>query len=561
MGFFSKLARQMIGKSDEEIAKVLMGQRGPSGNSLPPMTRNLDTQYQQNVVVPSVAGSDGAAAVPLPSPRPIVTGLTEPVTPPPVTSPVLPPRINVNVGEPPPVPEPRFITDMEQVRATLPQPSFKEGRVVYNDRNPAIPPPRAMTVDPTAAPAIAPDGPAVVPAPSPSVFVGVPTRADMTASQKAGAKLEALQTAGSQSKVTETPEGFAIEPPHKIGRLKAMGKGFLLRMLAGSSNGVGGMLGAGLAGTVEGAVAPGHVQSSLRQNEIYRAQGDQQTAQQLERGELANQAAKVGLEVDQTQLKNLPEDRQRRMDAENNQRLQAEVNDWQQQVAQLDKVAADDPGRAGYIAALQTEAERLSAKAGRKITLIPGEGRDALRMAVDGQIIERNQDGSWKSVFGSPKLDRSDENYDEKEHYDWQVKNTENAAKRAAAQQSAAAAESVAADHQKKVSDIAGRISALDNQMGQMSSRDPQLGPLKRQREQLKQEQAREQTAMDGAYKERDKAKADIAGIPVVPPPPRRARRSSAGLTIEGAIQRFKTTKKRAPTDQEVANMQAALQN
>ena len=128
----------------------------------------------------------------------------------------------------------------------------------------------------------------------------------MTAEQRAAAHVQALQDAGSQSKVRETAQGYEIEPPHKLGRLRAMGKGFLLRMLAGAPYGLGGMVGAGAAGTLEGGISPEHVQGGAREAEIARAQGDQATAQQLARGTLANTAASLNIQQDQEALKNMP---------------------------------------------------------------------------------------------------------------------------------------------------------------------------------------------------------------------------------------------------------------
>lgn len=551
MGFFSKLAKKLIDKSDDVAKRVISEATGIplEGNKAeydpatgdhvfeghripdiaPPPPGGYPPGHPRNPG-PVALGADSSAAVP--PPRPIST--EPPVVVPPGPA-VPPPHMNVPIAEPPPVPMPNYIGEMERVSASMPQPSMKNAYVrndgeirneTYPNRAPVIPPPRPPAVDMGPGVTLPDRTPADIPPPK-NVFIGVPTNANMTPAQRAAAKVEALQTADPQSKVRETAGGYEIDPPQKLSRLKAMGKGFLLRMLAGAPHGPGGMLGAGTVGAVEGAVAPGHVQSGIRQRDVARAQGEQATAQQLERGTITNQSAQVGLEAEQERLANLPRERERQQSQDKRVELQSELNDWEQQAARLDNVSNDDPARAGYIAALQKEAERLSAKAGRQITLIPGEGKEPLRMAVDGQIIERNKDGSWKSVFGSPKTDRTDENYDEKARYEWEVKNTENAAKRSSAEQAAKMAEETAAEHQKKVSAIAAQLSVLDEQMGAMGARDPKIGPLKRQREQLKQQQASEESAMNAAYKERNKAKAEASGVPVVPPPPRRARAAS----------------------------------
>ena len=279
------------------------------------------------------------------------------------------PAAVVNMGEAPPAPEPPYMANLESVSRNLPQPNLSnatvdaEGQPVgatYGTPGVAVPPPRRT--EPVGQPEIPGAGP--VPLTAPHVFMGERT-IGMSPADAAAAHVKALQEADPSSKVTRTAEGFEIAPPNKMSRLKAAGKMFLERMRAGAPFGIGGMVGAGVEGAVEGGIAPGHAQKQLRAGELARAQNDQYQAQQLEHGQLTNEAE---AQRNEAQRQSAVTEPQRRKDAE----YEKERTDLEQMVGQSEKVAANTPEHAAALEAIQKEADRLSQKYGRQVTVIPG---------------------------------------------------------------------------------------------------------------------------------------------------------------------------------------------
>lgn len=470
---------------------------------------------------------------------------------PPVTAPAapLPPpkRVDLSAMPEPPTPMPPYIQTMEglqpgkpnysQARINTSDPTGISG-VTYDDiagvpNAPTLPAPVRTPMEPIAA--AAPDaGDGILP-PVRNVFIGDKFKPNATRAERAAAKLHALETADQGSKIRETPEGIEIDPPKKLSRLKAMGKMFLQRMMAGANGGIGGMLGAGIFGAVEGGVNPGHAQKVMRQGEREQATGEYAQAQTLEARGLQNQANALNIEQDRQLLDSAP---QRQKDAE----YEKERTNFEQGVSQLDKTGTDDPNRAKYIAALETEAARLSEKYGKTVTLIPGQGKEPTRFAVDGQVVEFGPDGKPKVVFGSPKTDDTAANHDQDADYKYQTTVAEVTAKRAAAEQLARTAEETALNYQQKVNEAAGRLSTLDSQMATMPAKvevkdkdgnvtgtvaNPALGPLERQRQQAKEQQTAAQSGMEAAYKTQREHQAKALEYVAPPPPPKRSRRAA----------------------------------
>lgn len=508
MGLLSEIRKLAHSPEAQGVIRQALGIPQTGDEEMPPMPGGA--------MIKNLATNDSPV---LPPPTRTVTTTAPPA---PVSAPLPPPTrnpvANTDTLGTPPTPMPSYINDME--------------RVYRQNENPEIPAPTRTMTTADMPIATAPD----VPLPPPKrVLIGTP-------GTSAASHVQALQNADPSSKVTKTAEGYEIEPPHKMSRLKAAGKMFLQRMLAGSQYGLGGMLGAGLEGAVEGGVAPGHAQKVMRQDEIERAQGQQHTEQTLEGRDLQNQAAATNILQDQQQILNAPI---RQKEAE----YERDRSNLEQMVGQADKVQANSPQHEAALAAIQTEADRMSERYGRKVTVIPGEGREPATFSVDGQIAERQPDGSFKTVYGSPKTDKTNEYHDADTDYAYQQKVGEANAKRSAAQLAAQQAKATAEDHQKKVAAAAGTLTNLDAQMAAMPAQvpsgqmmadgvtpkmvaNPALGPLKRQREQLKQQQTSAEAAMNAAYKDQRKAEADAAEVYIPPPPPKRNK----GKTATGRI-------------------------
>lgn len=527
MGFLSNLAKQIVGKDDEEALETIK--------------RKAPTTLPANV-------------------------------PPPPTR-MAPPPSPVNLdslGPPPGTPE-FNLAAMEDALRNQQAPNLSaatvgpNGETVgarYPSRAPGIPvAPTRMTIPYEGMTPLGPmDGyqPPTLPG---QVTLGE-KYAGMTPTQRAAAKLAALRDAPQTSKIVDTGSEYQIEAPKRMGRGEAARRGAQEGAMVGAqAGGLGGMGGGAAVGALLGLIAPKRTQRLIRERETADAQANYANELALDEAAQQNETRRIANAATIQRLQDADADRQLQMSQE--QRL--EYNQGLNNIGELQKQQAMlDPTSAQYAAAeqaIQAEASRLSQRTGRRVTVIPGNPKlnQLPRMAVDGQVVQQQYDGSWKPVYGTPKTDMTNANYDQKEAYDWQVKNAENAAKRESAMQAATALENEAKNRQGKVTAIAAQISALDAQMGQMGARDPQLGPLKRQREQLRQQQQAEEKGMGDAYREAEKAKAEAAKYPNLPEPPKRSKRTS-GRTIQGAIEAFKKSKGREPSAQEISNMQAALQ-
>lgn len=518
MGFFSKLAKKLVGKNDDEAVAEIQ--------------RRLQTQEPRPIAPrPPALGNE----LPLPPPNRIEAA--PPIAPPPGALPQ-PNRITVpDVGEPPPIPA---VAQMESVLKNMPRPNYSQATVnptsgaiegqTYPDYAPMLPAPPTRAA-PEMSAGMPPPPEMTAPLGPPNRITIGPSYKGMSPANQAAAHVQALRDSSPLSKVVDTGEGYEVLPPKKQGRLAAMGKGFLLRMLAGAQHGPGGMLGAGAVGAIEGAVAPNRIAKGVRQRDIAIAEGEQARAGQLEAQGLQNDTRRLQNLESLTGLGDKETQRQQQMDQQ--QRVEyyqglSTIGDMQKAQSQLDPKSRE---YAAAQAAIRTEAERLSKRTGRKVTVIPGNPKlnQLPRMEVDGEVIQQQYDSSWKPVYGSRKVDNRDTDADAKSEYDWTVKNTENEAKRTAALQEATALEAAALDHQGKVTSTAAAISDLDAQMATIGPRDPALGPLKRQRAQLEKQQTSEQTKMDVAYRQAAEKKAAAASHPTLPPPPKRAKRSEAG--------------------------------
>lgn len=509
--------------------------------------------------------TSGPPDIPVNLPSPVRTITTNPQQPA-IAAPLpgIPPPTRVStsdIGEPPPPPAPAYINNMENVNRNLRVPgNLSEATgspltgiegATFNPINPDIPAPRRAI--PTAEPMPVASGAPTIPPPT-RVFMGERTgttdesgnqRAPLTPAEKAAAHVRALQADPSQS-VKETPEGYEIGPPHKMSHLKAAGKMFLQRMLAGSQYGLGGMLGAGIEGAIEGGVAPGHAQAVLRDAQRQKAIGDQYQAQQIERQGLQNQAQTLNIEQDQQALIDAPRRRAMQEEDRTNAQYERERADLDQMAGAVGNQRSDDPNRQKNLEAIQTEADRLSQKYGRAVRVIPGEGKAPPRIVVDGEVLQENPDGTLKSIYGSPKTDRTNEYHDADVTHSYQEKLGEIQGKRAASLQAAQAEEDRAKNYQEKVNQAAAQLSVLDANMAKMPAQipdpggakmadgvtpkmvpNPELGPLKRQREQFKQQQAQAQKGMEEAYKTRDTHKAKAAEFVDPPPPPTRSKKPS----------------------------------
>lgn len=499
VGFLSNRAKKIVNKDDDEAAEVLR-------RTLPPPTRSVDTSGMP----PPPAGN----VIPFPPPT----------------------RAPINVGEPPPSADPYGLNAMEGLLQNQPIPNLSNatvgptGEIVgarYPTRAPALPPPTRTSMPVEGMPEPPVTGPVTAP-PMPRVMVGERYKG-MSPTRKAQTRLGVLQSADPSSKVKDTGEGFEVLPPQRMGRAAGAGRGAIELMGAGAKHGLGGMLGADLFGLGLGAIAPGRVQKMMRDREIGTAQQDYAHNLGLDSAQLQNESRQVANMTGLARLEDADQDRaltmNREVRLEHQQGLSA-IDEMLKRQSVLDPRSAE---YASATAAIAQEAERLSKRTGRKVTVIPGNPKlnQLPRMEVDGQIIQQQHDGNWQPVYGSPKASTDDDNADLKANYEWQTKNVENEAKRTASIQESEALISEAQNRQQKVSEIAGQISVLDQKMSGMSSRDPALGPLKRQREQLKQSQASEQKGMEDAYRKANERRAEAAKYPTMPPPPKRVRRAS----------------------------------
>lgn len=500
MGFLSRLAKQIVNKDDDEAAEVIRRA------TLPAPTRSVDTSGMP----PPPAGN----VIPFPPPT----------------------RAPINVGEPPPPADPYGLNAMENIVQNQPIPNLSNatvgptGEIVgarYPTRAPSLPPPTRAAVPIEGMPDPPVTGPVTAP-PMPRVMVGERYKG-MSPTRKAQTRLGVLQGADPSSKVKDTGEGFEVLPPQRMGRAAGAGRGAIELMGAGAKHGLGGMLGAGLFGLGLGAIAPGRVQKMMRDREIGTAQQDYANNLGLDSAQLQNESRQLANMTGMARLEDADQDRaltmNREVRLEHQQGLSA-IDEMLKRQSVLDPKSAE---YASATAAIAQEAERLSKRTGRKVTVIPGNPKlnQLPRMEVDGQIIQQQHDGNWQPVYGSPKAATDDDNADLRANYEWQTKNVENEAKRTASIQESEALVAEAQNRQGKVSGLAGQISSLDAQMAKMSARDPALGPLKRQREQLKQAQAEEERKMGDAYRKAEEKKAEAAKFPTLPPPPKRARRAS----------------------------------
>ena len=500
MRFFSNLARKVIGKNDDDTKTP------PERTTiLPPPKRTVD-----------VIGT----------PPPVADVLPFPV------------RAPIDIG-PPPGREDAILATMEQTAADQRtyQPDLSSaiigpnGEIIgaqYPTRAPALPPPTRpeIPIDGTADPiATTP----IPPAPVPPVVLGADYRG-LSSTQKAAAKLRTLRDAAPESAVRDTGSGYEILPPERMGRGAGAGRGALEMMRAGAPAGPGGMLGASIFGSILGAVSPERIQTLRRQREIGTAENEMARTLGLESQALENETRRVTNASRAADLAHDNEDRQFKKD----QGARLEYQQGLTNIANMQKAQSLlDPKSAEYAAAsqaIQQEAERLSRRTGRTVHVIPGNPtlNQLPRFEIDGQVIQQGYDGQWKPVYGKPRSEQVNEEADLRAQYEWQTKNAENDAKRTSALQEANDLVAEAEDRQRKISALAGQISTLDAQMAKMSTRDPALGPLKRQRAQLEKQQRDEQSGMDEAYRKAKERQAEAAKYPTMPPPPKRSKKAEA---------------------------------
>lgn len=486
----------------------------------------------------------------LPEPRRL-TLVDTPPPPMPITPIVAPPtRVNLDALGPAPGTEEYAINQMEGVAKNLRDYMATgdysnatigpDGNIIgarFPVRAPAIPEPRMTSVTPTGVPEPPPMAGPLDTAPK-RVFVGEDYR-QMNPTQRAAARLRVLQGAAPESKVTDTGSSYEVAPPEKMGRAAGAGRGFLTLMGAGADRGVGGMMGSGLFGAILGAIAPGRIQKMLRARELHQAQGEYANQLGLDEAQLQNESRRIANLRSVAELQNQEDDRDLKMSQE--QRVE-----WNQGLSNISEMQKQqtllDPKSAEYAAAskaIQQEAERLSKKTGRTVTVIPGNPKlnQLPRLQSDGQIIQQQYDGTWKPVYGTPTSEVTADNADQEAIYKWQRDNAENEAKRTAANSAAADLIAAAEDHQRKVTTIAGQISNLDAQMAKIGKRDPALGPLQRQRQQLKEAQETEQKAMDESYRKAREHQSEAMKYPTLLPPPKRVRRNSQQGTATPAGQ------------------------
>jgi hypothetical protein len=477
MGFLSKLARKLVDKDDDEGSAILEQELSRGGGP---------------ARVPIASGEIG-----LPAPRRLGPATSIPDPPP--------------TALPPPMRNP----------------------VMTNELPPGeLPPPMRMGAEALEAAPAPPPQAQPVPALPPPVMIGQ-TYQGMSPTERAGARLRALQEAAPESKVTDTGSAYEIGPPQKMGRLRAMAEGARNMLPYGGKAGVGGMAGASVVGAVQGLISPGSVQRMSREGEIAGAREHLGQTLQLETAGLENETRRLGNLRTAGQIARAGEDRDLQLDQEvrlEHQQGLSHIAEMQKRQSTLDPQSRE---YAAASAAIQQEAERLSRRTGRRVHVIPGNPKlnQLPRFEIDGQVVQQDYSGDWKPVYGTPRSQQVSEEADLRSDYEWRVKNTENEARRASALKEAEALLSEATDRQGKITKVAGEISRIDAQMAQTSPRDPAYETLKRQRTQFEKQQTDEQQKMDAAYRKANERKAEADKYPSLPPPPkrRRAAASAAG--------------------------------
>lgn len=513
MGFLSTLARQIKDKDDDEAMDIISRRTGINP--------------------------------PLPAPaRKFVSVGDDPTPPPPATILPMPNRVNLASLGPPPGTGEYAINEMEDVlrsqqqyQPDLSNATFNEAGTIsgarYPARAPALPMPTRTVATAEGVPP-PPAGALPMPERMPRVFVGE-DYSGMNPTQRATSHLRVLQGAAPESRVRDTGSAYEVEPPQKMSRLKAMGKGFLQLLGAGAPFGLGGMAGSGTVGAIQGLISPGSVQERGRQMEVLGAQEELARAQGLEAQRLQNDARRVQNASQIADLQNKALDR----DLEQDQELRTEWKQGLDNIGEMQKrLDLLDPASAQYAAAeaaIKQEAQRLAKRTGRAITVIPGNRNlnKLPTMQIDGEVIQQQHDGSWRSVYGSPKSATDDTNADLKTEHEWRVKNTENEAKRTAATQEAESFIATAEDHQRKVTAARAEVLRIEGLLKGVAQTIPGVGPnaaytaLKAQRDQAERIQNDEQGKMDAAYKQANQKRAEASQYPTLPPPPKRVRRGA----------------------------------
>jgi hypothetical protein len=521
MGFLSNLARQIKGKSDDEAMEVI--QRRANMSLVPPPPADpITLPPPARRVIPMA----GTPPPPMPAPTRAAPA--------------------VDIGTPPPA-DPYSLNAMEDLagktRRMMAAADYSEASmgadgnltgVKFPTPAPPVPPPTRTTAPVEGIPAL-PASDAYVPPPMKPTTVGE-SYEGMSPAQRMATKLRVLRDAAPESKVRDTGSGYEVLPPQRTGRLKAAGRGFLQLLSAGAPFGIAGMGGSGMVGAIQGAINPRSVDERGRAMDIYGTENELARTQGLETQQIQNEARRVQNVSAIAGLQNQALDRQLNEDKELRTEWQQGLNnigELQKRQEQLDPAG---PQYAAAEQAIQKEAERLSKRTGRTITVIPGNPRvnKLPHITIDGEVIQQQRDGGWKKIYGTPKSDTEDTNADQKAEYEWQTKNAENEAKRTAAAQEAAALEATATNHQQKVTTAAAEVSRIMQAMQGIPATIPGVGPnpqyeaLKNQREQAERTQNDEQRKMDAAYEKLNEKKAEAAKYPTMPPPPKRARRGSA---------------------------------
>jgi hypothetical protein len=530
MGFLAKLARQIQNKDDDEAMDIIQRRAGlslgPSADTVSPAP--LPPPARRSVPMDE---NPAAIAPPVPAPTRLPMG---------------------DLGPPPGTPE-YGIDQMEQLLRNQPVGDYSnatvgpDGNIAgirYPARAPVVPPPSRAAISPEAMADPIATGPYI---PPPMARVAVGENYDPhNATQRARARLRALQTSAPESKITDTGTAYEIAPPQRMGRGEAFGRGFLQLMGAGGPT-LGGTAGAGIVGGIQGLISPGTVQKRQRAMETAGAENELARAQGLETQGLENERRRV---QNVAQIADLQNDSLKRQ-LEEDEGLRVE---WQQGINNIGELQKRldqlDPQSATYgdaEKAIQQEAERLAKRTGRSVVVVPGNKKlnKLPHITIDGEVIQQQHDGSWKSIYGTRKQDNTDANADQKAEYEWQTKNVENEAKRTASQQEAQSFTATAEDHQRKVTAAAAEVSRITGLMNGIPPTIPGVGPnpeyetLKNQREQWEQTQKTEQGKMDSAYAKAREKQGEAAKYPTLPAPPKRSRQSTttpyAGRTMSAA--------------------------
>jgi hypothetical protein len=488
MGFLSNLARQIVDTDDDDKAAEIIRR-----NTMPPPPR-------QPIVVSDGPPPPGAS---MPPPKPYIS--------------------ETSLGGPPPGTTEYNIDELDRMWHNMMPPPPTTA--------PNVPEPSTTSITPAGEPPPIVTGTYMPP--PPNVYVGREYKG-MSPTQKAATHLQVLQSAAPESKVTDTGSTYEVEPPKKMGRAEGAGKGLLTLLTAGAQYGIGGMAGAGLYGLGLGLADPTQIQKIKRHREISQAQQEYATNLGMDEAALQNQTRQITNAATLAHLEDADQDRAIKM----NEELRQEYKEGLSNIENMQKrQALLDPHSAQYKAAeaaIQQEADRVSKRTGRKVTVIPGNPalNQLPHVELDGEMLQLQHDGSWMKVYGSSKSAVEDANADQHATYQWQVKNAENAAKRNAAMQDASSFESAAADHQKKVTAAAASIKSIEDQMKQVQVRavgpTPQYDILKQQLETQQRIMSDEQRKMDEAYKSAESKKAEAAQYPDMPPPPQRVRRGAS---------------------------------